>query len=410
MATICLIGAMDTKGKEFQFLKDQILMQSHQVIVIDTGVIGNSQIEVDINRHEVMDAVNGSIEELIAFSDRGKSIGKMAEGTKLIVRKLIEERTIQGIIGMGGTAGTTLASTVMLALPIGFPKLIISTVASGDTSSYVGTKDIIMIPSIVDISGINRISKQILSKAAGAMCGMVEMKDFESLEEKNGVVKPIIAASMFGNTTTCVENARNLLEQQGNEVLVFHCTGIGGKTIESLVEGNYIDAILDITTTEWADEIVGGIFAAGNTRGDSAAELGIPQVIVPGCVDMVNFGNIATVPKKYASRQLYEWNTNTTLMRTTPAENRLIGEKLADKANSSHGPVAFIIPKQGFSILDSPGQLFWDPEADEACIQAIKENIKPHIQYIELDCNINDPQVSEYAVSILVSMMTKGEN
>jgi len=408
LATIGLIGAMDTKGKEFQFIKDHILMQSHQVIVIDTGIIGIPQIDVDISRHEVIHAVNGTVEQLIEFSDRGKSISKMAEGSKLVVRRLIEDGAIQGIIGMGGTAGTTLASSVMLSLPIGFPKLIISTVASGDTSSYIGTKDIIMVPSIVDISGVNRISKQILSKAAGAMCGMVEMNALESQEEK--ISKPIIAATMFGNTTTCVEHARVLLEQLGNEVLVFHCTGIGGKTIESLVEGNYIDAILDITTTEWADEIVGGIFTAGITRGDAAAEQGIPQVIVPGCVDMVNFGNIATVPKIFADRHLYEWNANTTLMRTTPAENTLIGKKLADKANSSRGPVAFIIPKQGFSILDSPGQLFWDPVADEACIQAIKENIKPHIQYIELDCNINDPQVSEYAVSILTSMMKKGAN
>ncbi|WP_284639404.1 Tm-1-like ATP-binding domain-containing protein [Paenibacillus silviterrae] len=400
-STIGVIGAMDTKGPEFEYVKQQIEARGHRTLVIDTGVIDEPQLKPDVGRDRVAASGGTPIEELVKRRDRGEAMTVMAAGAAAVVRELYEAGAIQGIIGMGGTAGTTVASSAMRALPIGFPKVIVSTVASGDTSGYVGTKDILLFPAIVDVSGVNRISRAVFTRASGAVCGMVEST------VASGADKPMIAASMFGNTTACVERARTSLETNGYEVLVFHCTGTGGRTLDSLTEGGYINGILDITTTEWADEIAGGVFAAGPERGDGAAARGIPQVIVPGCVDMVNFHARSTVPQRYADRNLYEWNPNVTLMRTTEEENAVIGRILADKANASSGPVAFLIPLQGVSILDSPGQPFWNPEADRACFDAIKRYVKPEILVYELDCNINAPEFADKAVQLLLSMLTQ---
>lgn len=399
-STIGIIGAMDTKGIEFDFLKQEIERRGHDTLIIDTGVIGEPRLQPDIARDQIAASGGTSIEELAARGDRGEAIAVMAAGAAKVVRGLYEQGAIQGIVGMGGTAGTIVASSAMRALPIGFPKVIISTVASGDTRGYIGTKDILMFPAIVDVSGVNRISREIFTRAAGAVCGMV------SSTVQPAADKPMIAASMFGNTTQCVDRARLGMEQYDYEVLVFHCTGTGGQTLDSLAADRYISGILDLTTTEWADEIAGGVFAAGPNRGDAAAMQGIPQVVAPGCVDMVNFWARPTVPEHYASRNLYEWNPNITLMRTTAEENARIGKILAEKANASHGPVAFLIPLKGVSILDSPGQPFWDPEADRACFDAIKQNLKPDIPYYEMDCNINDPQFADKAVELLLNMLS----
>ncbi|HYG58666.1 MAG TPA: Tm-1-like ATP-binding domain-containing protein, partial [Symbiobacteriaceae bacterium] len=297
--------------------------------------------------------------------------------------------------------GTAVATSAMRALPVGFPKVMVSTVAAGDTRAYVGTKDITMIPSVVDVAGVNRISREIFTRAAGAICGMAEAR------VQPGEDKPLLAASMFGNTTRAVDRGRAVLEEHGYEVLVFHCTGTGGATMESLVEGGFIDGIFDITTTEWADEVAGGVMTAGPSRGDAAARLGIPQVIAPGCVDMVNFWARSTVPAQYQDRQLYEWNPNVTLMRTTVAENAEIGRRLAAKANASAGPVAFLLPLKGVSILDSPGNAFWNPEADQACFEAIKANLKPGIPVLEMDHNVNDVEFADKAAELLLEMLKK---
>lgn len=326
-------------------------------------------------------------------------MGIMSSGAAKVIAKAASSGVIHGLVGMGGTAGTAVASSAMRELPIGFPKLIVSTVAAGNTREYVGTKDIVMFPAVVDVSGINRISRAIFTRAAGAICGMTESEVMPANDRK------LIAASMFGNTTTCVERAKAQLEAEKMEVLVFHCTGVGGQTMESLAEAGLLGGILDLTTTEWADEIAGGVFSAGPNRGEAAAERGIPQVIAPGCVDMVNFHARATVPVQYAGRNLYEWNPNITLMRTTPEENMRIGRILAEKANASSGPVAFLLPMRGVSILGSPGQAFWDPDADRACFDAIRKHVKDSIPVYEMDVNINDPAFADRAVNLLKGML-----
>jgi len=398
---IALIGALDTKATEFQFVKEQIERHGHRVLMINTGVIGEPPFTPDIPSSEVAAAGGVSLEELRKRHDRGEAMKVMARGAAVVAAKLHQEGRIDGILGMGGSAGTAVGTSAMRALPVGFPKVMVSTVASGDTRNYVGAKDITMIPSVVDVSGINRISRQIFTRAAGAICGMVEA------EVPPAEDRPLLAASMFGNSTQAVDHGRAILEKNGYEVLVFHCTGTGGATMESLVADGYIDGVFDITTTEWADEVCGGVMSAGPNRGDAAARRGIPQVIAPGCVDMVNFWAPSTVPEKYRNRKLYEWNPNVTLMRTTPEENAEIGRRLAEKANASTGPVAFLLPLKGVSLLDSPGEPFWDPEADQACYRAIKENVKPGIQVVEIDCNLNDREFAEKAAEMLIEMLKR---
>ncbi|MCM3781974.1 Tm-1-like ATP-binding domain-containing protein [Neobacillus mesonae] len=396
---IGMIGAMDTKGTEFAFLKKEIERWGFGVYVFDTGVIGKPRLHPDISRERIAAEGGLSLEKLISLNDRGKAMRIMAAGAAKVVAEAASSGKIHGLIGMGGTAGTAVASSAMRALPFGFPKLIVSTVAAGNTREYVGTKDIVMFPAVVDVSGINRISREIFTRAAGAICGMTESEVIPTSDRK------MIAASMFGNTTTCVERAKAQLEAENLEVLVFHCTGVGGQTIESLANAGLLAGILDLTTTEWADEIAGGVFAAGAERGDAAAKRGIPQLIAPGCVDMVNFHARATVPVQYEGRNLYEWNPNITLMRTTPEENMRIGRILAEKANASSGPVAFLLPMRGVSILDSPGQPFWDPAADQACFDAIRKHVKDSIPVYEMDVNINDPAFADRAANLLKEML-----
>eukprot|EP01102_Stenamoeba_stenopodia_P006821 TRINITY_DN1905_c0_g1_i3.p1 TRINITY_DN1905_c0_g1~~TRINITY_DN1905_c0_g1_i3.p1 ORF type:complete len:300 (-),score=74.36 TRINITY_DN1905_c0_g1_i3:1-900(-) len=293
----------------------------------------------------------------------------------------------------------------MQDLPIGFPKVVVSTVAGGDVTSFVGEKDITMIPSIVDISGINRISNVVLTRAVGAICGMV-VAEPEVLKD----TKPLIVASMFGNTTIAVECAKSILEKEGYEVLVFHATGKGGKTMEGLIKTKgLIAGVLDITTTEWADELVGGVLTAGPTRLEAAAEEGVPAIVVPGCIDMVNFWAEESIPAKFkepsAGRLFYHHNVSTTLMRTTKGENKELGRIIATKLNNSKAPTTVLIPLKGFSMLDSPdGGLFWNPDADRAFIDSLKEHLRAEmVKVVDLDCNINDPEFAHRCVAELLN-------
>lgn len=315
---------------------------------------------------------------------------------------LYDNEMFDGIIGMGGTGGTAVVTSAMRVLPVGIPKVCVSTTASGDVGVYVGTKDITMIPSIVDVAGINRISRIIFSRAAGAICGMVETDIPESSEDR-----PVIAVSMFGNTTPCVNACVADLTTQAYEVLVFHATGTGGKTMESLIREGLVDAVLDITTTEWADTVCGGVFDAGPERLDAAGQRGIPHLIVPGCVDMANFGGMDTVPEKYkkVKRTFYEWTPSVTLMRTNKEENEKMGKTFAEKANAAKGPVAFLIPLKGVSMLDSDNQPFCDREADKAMFDAIKANVREGIKVVEMDNNINDPEFSARAVEMMLALI-----
>ena len=401
--TILVIGAFDTKAHEYAFLIERILSQGHEVLTVNTGTLGTSDLfPVDVEADEVAAAGGVPLDRLRAEGDRGTAMKVMAAGAPSVAKRLFDEGRFAGIIGMGGTGGSSIITAAMRALPVGVPRVCVSTAASGDTSHYVGTKDVVMFPSIVDVAGINRISRQIVTRAAGAICGMVAVEPPAVPSEK-----PIIAASMFGNTTECVEACMAQLAEKGYEVLVFHAVGSGGRTLESLVQEGLVDGVLDITTTEWADEICGGVFSAGPERLSAAGQAGIPHLIVPGCVDMANFGGIETVPKEYrdAGRVLYEWNPSVTLMRTNVDENRKMGRVFAEKANAAKGPVAFLIPLRGVSILDGDGQPFCDREADKAMFDALKADLREGIPVYETDCNINDAEFSAKAVDVMLELM-----
>lgn len=400
--TIVLVGALDTKGIEFSFVRDLIQARGLATVVVDFGILGDPPFKADVSADEVARAGGGSLDELRASQDKTRAMRLMSEGLEKVVLKLHQEGRLDGVLGMAGSGGTAIATAAMRALPVGVPKLMVSTVASADVSPYVGTTDITMMPSVVDVAGLNVISRRIYANAAGAIAGMVEQETPAVVEER-----PLISASMFGNTTQAVDHARELLEAQGYEVLVFHATGAGGRTMEGLIEAGFIAGNLDLTTTELADEVCGGVLSAGPDRLLAAARKGIPTVLVPGCVDMANFWGIDTVPEKYRSRNLYEWNPNVTLMRTNAAENKLIGGMIARAANQSAGPVAVLVPLKGVSQLDSPGGAFWEPEANQACFEAIKTNLNPAVPYIEMDNNINDPEFSARAVELLLGMLNQ---
>lgn len=400
--TVVIVGALDTKGKEFHFVKDLIEKEGLNTLVVDFGVMGQPEFPPDITRDEVARQAGGDLAAFAGGQHKDAAMKLMAAGLKAVVTRLYAEGKLDGIIGMGGSGGTSIATTAMRELPVGVPKVMVSTMGGGDVSAFAGSKDIIFIPSIVDVAGINSISQAIYTNGAGAISGMVKM---EKPEAAGG--KPLISASMFGNTTRCVDRARGILESAGYEVLVFHATGTGGKTMEGLIDDGYIVASLDITTTELADEVCGGVFSAGPHRCMAAAKKGIPTILVPGCVDMANFGGITTVPDKYSERNLYEWNPNVTLMRTDIDENRKMGEMIAAAANASGGPVSVILPLKGVSMLDSPGERFWDPEADAACFNAIRQNLKPGIVVVEADNNINDPEFADLCANMLLKFLGK---
>jgi len=398
--TVVIIGALDTKGHEFAFIKDLVEKAGLKTLVVDFGVMGEPSLQPDVSRAEVAAAGGGKLDQLRSGDRKDEAMKVMSTGLAVTVRKLYDGGKLQGIIGMGGTGGTSVATSAMRTLPVGVPKVMVSTVGGGDVSAYAGTKDITFVPSIVDVAGFNRISRTIYANAAGAIAGMTKVDVPPAKEEK-----PLVTASMFGNTTACVDKARGILESKGFEVLVFHATGTGGKTMESLIADGYIAASLDITTTELADEVCGGVFTAGPDRMLAAARAGIPTVLVPGCVDMCNFWALSTVPEKYRNRNLYQWNPNVTLMRTNVEENRIMGKMIAKAANEAKGPVAILLPLKGVSMLDSPGNAYWDPAADRACYDAIKTNVKPGIPVIELDNNINDPEFAAKAAETLLGML-----
>ena len=298
----------------------------------------------------------------------------MAAGAAVVARQLYDDGKLAGIIGMGGSGGTSVITAAMRALPTGVPKVCVTTVAGGDVHAFVGTKDVTLIPSVVDVAGLNRISRTIYTRAAGAIVGMVRATPPPPIGDR-----PIIAASMFGNTTQCVDSCRELLEAAGYEVLTFHATGVGGRTMESLIDEGFIDACLDITTTEWADQLCGGVFSAGEDRLSAPGRRGIPHLIVPGCIDMVNFGPPETVPQKYrdAGRKFYEWNPAVTLMRTNVEENRRLGEIFAEKANVATGPIAVLIPRMGFRFLTATGSASATVVPMRQCLQRCESDFTP---------------------------------
>jgi uncharacterized protein (UPF0261 family) len=404
MKTVVLVGALDTKGAEFKFVKEEILRRAVNVLVVDFGVLGEPAFAPDVRREEVIAAGGGDLQHFRAGEQKDQAMKTMARGLAIVARRLFDEGRLDGILGMGGTGGTSIATTAMRSLPVGVPKLMVSTVGGGDVSAYAGTKDIIFQPSIVDVAGFNPISRRIYVNAAGAIAGMVLG------EVPRGLDKPLIGASMFGNTTPAVDRARERMESRGYEVLVFHATGSGGRTMEDLVGDGYFQGVLDLTTTELADYVCGGVMSAGPLRGRAAPSAGVPVVLVPGCVDMANFDSPDTVPAKYRQRVLYEWNPNVTLLRTNEEENVRIGNMLADAANAGSRNVAVLLPLKGVSQLDRPGGPFWDPAADGACYDAIRSRLGPQVEISEVDYNVNDPEFADLVTDRLLAMIGHGGN
>jgi uncharacterized protein (UPF0261 family) len=401
MKTVAIIAALDTKGEEAQFIGRIISERGHRCVYINVGVLGEPSVPVDdcITSAEVAHAGGIELTQLCRSRDKAAAMETMTRGAPVIALRLLAANKLDAIIGIGGGAGTVIGSSAMRALPVGVPKVLVSTLAAGDVGPYVGTRDLTLMYSVVDVAGLNRVLAKVLANAAGAIVGML---DTEAPQREE---RPLIAASMFGNTTQCVDRARQVLEAEGFEVLVFHATGAGGRTMEGLIADGYITGVLDLTTTEWADELCGGVMGAGPGRLDAAAHAGVPQVVAPGCLDMVNFWAPDTVPAHYRERNLYHWNPNVTLMRTDVAENRELGRIFAEKVSQSSGPVTVLLPLGGVSQLDSAGGPFFAPAADEALFAAIKEGLRADIRVIELPANINDPVFAETAAAELLRLI-----
>jgi len=398
--TVVIVGALDTKADDFRYVKGLIEEAGLATVLVDFGVMGTADLAPDIGREEVAAAGGADLADLASGEHKDEAMRVMAAGLAQVVTRLHAGGRVDGILSMGGSGGTSIATAAMRALPVGLPKVMVSTMGGGDVSAFAGTKDVTFMPSVVDVAGLNRISRRIYTNAAGAIVGMVGMR-----EPAGATDRPLVVASMFGNTTKAVDHAKGLLEAAGYEVLVFHATGTGGRTMEGLIADGYASASLDVTTTELADEVCGGVLSAGPERCLAASRAGIPAVLVPGCVDMANFGGLETVPAHYRDRTLYAWNPNITLMRTTPDENRRIGELIVAAANAATAPVAIILPLRGVSMLDSEGQRFWDPVADAACFDAIRAGVRPGVPVIEVDANINDPAFSARVAETLLTML-----
>ena len=400
--TIVILGALDTKGEEYAFLRDQIASEGVKTLLVDTSVIQDPLIQPDIPSRDVAAAAGESLDALRAADDRGRAVTAMAAGASAIVKTLHREGKLDGIIGLGGSGGTTMVTTAMQGLPIGVPKVMVSTLACGDTSRLVAGRDIVMMYPIVDIAGLNSLFTQVASNAAGAIVGMVNKSD----APVSGVEKPVVGASQFGVTTPCVDVARKRLEEEGIEVLPFHSAGTGGRSLEALAADKALDGVLDVTVSEIVDDFLGGIHSAGPTRLEAAGRAGIPQVVSVGALDVCDFGPIDTVPEKFRARTLYRHNANVTVMRTDAEENEALGKRLCEKLNRANGPVHLYLPLQGISGIDAPGKPFFDPEVDSVLFATIRENLKRDVVALhERDLHINDPAFATEMAERLIDLL-----
>jgi uncharacterized protein (UPF0261 family) len=400
MASVFLFATLDTKGREADFVRGLLTTYGVSVTLVDVGALGTPAVAADISRDRIFELAETTIEAVRKNADRGDAVTKAAAGAARLARDAYVRGELSGAMGLGGSAGTTIATAAMQALPLGVPKVMLSTLASGMVRQFVGDKDIFMLNSVVDIAGINRISREVLSQAARAMAGLVQHPRPEPQQDE----KPLVAATMFGVTTACVERARETLERAGCEVLVFHATGNGGQAMESLIGDGLIAGVLDITTTELADEHVGGFLSAGPDRLTAAGKAGIPQVVSTGALDMANFYAPESVPAKFKDRLFYKHNANVTLMRTTREENADIGASIAHKLSAAKGPVAILLPARGVSAIDKEGEPFNDPAARKALHDAIRAGV-PGVEVTELDLHINDPDFADAAADKLLRLM-----
>ena len=401
--TVYLLATLDTKGEEANFVRERLQAAGVETCLVDTSCIGDPAVPADIPREDVYAAAGADLAEVQKRGDRGEAISLAAAGASQLISQKHQQGEVSGVLGQGGSAGTTIGTAAMRALPLGVPKLMVSTLASGQVRQYVGDKDICMLNSVVDISGVNRVSRKVLGNAAAAMAGMVKAPATEASSDR-----PLIAASMFGVTTPCVEAARKILEDAGYEVLVFHATGNGGMAMESLIADGLVAGVLDITTTELADELVGGVLSAGPDRLTAAGKAGVPQLISVGALDMVNFHAPESMPPEFADRKIYRHNPTVTLMRTTAEENAELGRQIAAKACAAAGPTCVLLPQQGVSAIDKTDQPFDDPAARNALFDELRAGLADapaNVEVRELDLHINDPKFAQAAAESLLAMI-----
>jgi len=403
VTSVFLLATLDTKGPEADLIRQLLVGWNVPVTLVDVGALGTPAVVADVPRERIFELAGTSLDEIRTRSDRGEAITRAADGAVRLVRDAFARGEVAGVLAIGGSAGTTIGTAAMRALPIGVPKVMLSTLASGMVRQFVGDKDIFMLNSVVDILGINRVSRPILAQAARAMAGLVTFPE-PPRSSRDAPDKPLVAATMFGVTTPCVERAKKTLEAAGYEVLVFHATGNGGRAMESLIAEGLIAGVLDITTTELADEHVGGFLTAGPDRLTAAARAGVPQVVSTGAVDMVNFYAPESVPPAFKARTFYRHNANVTLMRTTVSENAAIGAGIARKLAAATGPVVVLLPSRGVSAIDREGQPFDDPEARRALHDAIRAGL-PHGDVRELDLHVNDAAFADAAANALIALM-----
>jgi len=392
---VAIVGTLDTKGEEIAFLKSLILARGHKVIIVDTGILGKPDLQANISRHEIAIAGGENIDTLKQRGDEAFAQNIMAAGLKKIILSLLESKKLHGLLAIGGGQGSIIVAPTLKSLPFGFPKMLVSTkVTQAGARPYVGSKDVLILPPVADLAGINCLTSSVLTNAAGAISGMVEI---EKPKVKN---KPIVVMSMNGTITDCGLAVKALLEKNGYEVLVFHTIGTGGEALEEYVKSNEVHAVIELGVNEITNHLMGGLASAGPDRLTAAGRGGIPQIVIPGSADFINFLGPETVPPKYRRRNIHSHNPQATLIRTNMQDNRLLGKTIADKLNRSRGPVTVLWPKNGLSALDSKGRPFWDPYADMALLKSLKNHLDSRITLIESDAYINDP---EFAQAVFLS-------
>jgi uncharacterized protein (UPF0261 family) len=400
-----LIGTLDTKAEEVGFVRDLLRAAGLETLVIDVGTGTEPGFAPDITREAVLRAAGTTLADVVARGDRGDAVAAAARGAAEVVAGLRQEGRVEGVLALGGSAGTSIGAAAMQTLPLGMPKVLVSTLASGQTRPYVGGSDLILVPAVCDLAGLNRINRTVLTNATNALIGMIAGRRARPIVDDS--TRPVVTATMFGVTTPCVTAARRELEATGLEVVVFHATGVGGMAMEALIRAGRVSAVLDLTTTELADEVAGGVMSAGPDRLHAAVAAGLPQVLSVGAVDMVNFGPPESVPESYRGRLLHRHNPQVTLMRTTVDENREIGRRIADALRPARAATVVLLPLGGVSALDAPGRPFHDAAADSVLFATIRDELSDHpqVEVIELDAHINDPAFASRAAQELIRVL-----
>ena len=405
MKRLLLIGTLDTKGNELFFMKELVKQMGYQPLVIDIGIVGPSVLTADITREEVLREIGKDLEYLISLNNEAQAIKIMSSALVLLVKKLWEEGKINAVVAIGGGQGSQMCAPALKQLPIGFPKILVSTKAvQAGIRAYVGSRDVVIIPAICDIAGLNRITRKVLANAVGAAVGMLNVPPFSDVEG------PLVVMSMMGLTTPCGLRVKELLEKDGYEVVVFHCVGPGGIAMEEFIRDNEVKCVVELALGEIGNELFGGMASAGKDRLQAAGEKGVIQIVVPGSMDIINFVEKETVPERYRHRRLHAHSPQSNSVRMERDEFAAIAKVIAEKLNNARGHLEVVIPRKGFSEWDGEGKVFWDPEANALFVSSLRKHAGAGIAVAELDLHINDPQFAEFLYERFNALMIIGQS